>query len=74
MVTKFLYGFIIWILSLIVVSLIGGLLLWLSWELGIRALFTSLPSMNYGIAFFCMIFVSMLGSAWRGIQEVSNED
>lgn len=74
MVTKFLYVCIIWILSLVVVSLAGGLLLWLSWELGVRALFTSLPSMNYGIAFFCMIFVSMLGSAWRGIKVASNED
>ena len=74
MVTKFLYYFIVWILSLIAVSLAGGLLLWLSWELGVRALFTSLPSMNYGVAFFCMIFVSMLGSAWRGIKVVSNED
>lgn len=74
MVIKFLYLFIVWILSLIAVSLTGGLLLWLSWEFGVRALFTSLPPMNYGIAFFCMIFVSMLGSAWRGIRVTSHED
>lgn len=74
MISKFLYVCLIWILSLVVVSLAGGLLLWLSWEFGIRNLFTSLPPMNYGIAFFCMIFVSILGSAWRGVRVTSNED
>lgn len=69
---KILFGIIVWVLTLIVISIIGGLILWLSWELGIRALFTNLPEMNFGIAFFCMIFVGMLGIAFRGVQVSNN--